>query len=203
MLSKSCFRGAHKGKHHQCRGRSSLPLIASKEAKPGCRLDTNPSYLAASFCTRARMRQNALVLLRGATLQKMNRSFKTLLLWLLISLLPLQSMAVVMSMSCGKAISTAENHHAAAQCHGASAHCPSDDVDAAFSDADGASDSSSAAHHACSACASCCIGASAPPSVALPTAAHAMCESCFAPPGVPGGGFIPAGLERPPKSLFA
>jgi hypothetical protein len=149
------------------------------------------------------MRQNALVLLRGATLQKMNRSFKTLLLWLLISLLPLQSMAVVMSMSCGKAISTAENHHAAAQCHGASAHCPSDDVDAAFSDADGASDSSSAAHHACSACASCCIGASAPPSVALPTAAHAMCESCFAPPGVPGGGFIPAGLERPPKFLFA
>jgi hypothetical protein len=136
----------------------------------------------------------------------MNRSFKTLLLWLLISLLPIQGMAVVMATSCGEFTSVTAN--AAAQHHAAPAHCPPDaaasaSVDRASADADDASDSSSTVHHSCSACAACCVGASAPPSAVLPATGHALSESCFAAPGVPGGGFIPAGLERPPKSVFA
>jgi hypothetical protein len=128
----------------------------------------------------------------------MRRALKTLLLWLLISLFPLQGMAGAMS-PCGNAAAASaaavSNKHAALDQidhHAAPAHCPSHDAD----DSAGAA----AAHHAtCSACAACCIGASAPPSNQPPAASHAMSESDFAALDLLGGDFIPAGLERPPK----
>jgi hypothetical protein len=126
----------------------------------------------------------------------MNRALKNLLLWLLISLLPLQGMAAVISASCKLAAATASVQHGAMEHHAAQVHCPSDGVDAA---SDSASDSAATHHASCSACAACCTGASAPPSTPAPAAGHAMSESRFAALGMPGNGFIPTGLERPPR----
>ena len=135
----------------------------------------------------------------GATLQEMKRALKTLLLWLLISLFPLQGMAGAVSPSCSKAAAAMTSEHAALDQidhHAAPAHCPAHDADD--------SDDAAAAHHAsCSACAACCICASAPPSNQPPAASHAMSESGFVALDMLGGDFIPAGLERPPKAIFS
>jgi hypothetical protein len=137
----------------------------------------------------------------------MTRALKNLLLWLLISLLPIQGMAVVMSASCGQAAAASVQHAAMAH-HAAPAHCPSDSVDQTSNNAsDAASDAASdktsdsaATHHAsCSACAACCVGASAPPSTPAAAAGHAMSESRFTALGMHGSSFIPTGLERPPR----
>jgi hypothetical protein len=124
----------------------------------------------------------------------MNRALKNLLLWLLIGLLPLQGMAAVISASCSQAAASVQ--HSAMAHHATQAHCPFDSVDAA---SDSASDSAATHHASCSACAACCIGASAPPSTPAPAAGHALSESRFAALGMPGNGFIPTGLERPPR----
>jgi hypothetical protein len=120
----------------------------------------------------------------------MNRALKNLLLWLLISLLPIQGMAAVISASCALAATAESSQHA--EHHAAPSHCPSDNIE-------DTSDAATAHHAACSACAACCVGASAPPSMLAPAASHAMSESCFTALGILGGDFIPAGLERPPR----
>jgi hypothetical protein len=142
-------------------------------------------------------RNSAPNIVSDATLQQMNRALKNLLLWLLISLLPIQGMAAVISASCSQAASV---QHGATAHHAAQAHCPSDSVDTAADSASGSASDSAATHHAsCSACAACCIGASAPPSTPAPATGHALSESRFAALGMPGNGFIPTGLERPPR----
>lgn len=147
----------------------------------------------------------------------MTRVFKTFLLWLLIAALPLQGMATVVQASCGPrhhAISStgtgmADHHHAS----GETPHAHSDmvvqkaDV-GADSEADVGSgvESSSKPFHklsSCSACAACCFGAVAPPSSLSTTPVLSSVEAAVLSPVVSFTGFIPAGLERPPRHLSA
>jgi len=58
-------------------------------------------------------------------------------------------------------------------------------------------------HSTCSACATCCIGAVAPPSVAVMTSAYSSPLPAIVTPTPLVTGFIPAGLERPPKRITA
>jgi hypothetical protein len=130
----------------------------------------------------------------------MNRAFKTLLLWLLIAALPLQGGAAAMQLTCGPA------HHNAAQLvhamDGHAQHGATVFVEVA-SGSSGASANADKLPASCSACAACCVGASAPPSVPVLTPAYG--SSGFAVDSHPPlfTGFIPAGLERPPKPLSA
>ena len=115
------------------------------------------------------------------------RTVKLLLLWLLISALPMQGFAAALSVSCGPAIAQAPVH--AAHQHQAAPQPP-----AASDDCACASDTAS-----CSACAACCPGASVATGGATAPAAPAMSEAFVSTLAVPGAGVIPAGLERPPK----
>jgi hypothetical protein len=57
-------------------------------------------------------------------------------------------------------------------------------------------------HHAdvsCSACAACCVGAAAPPLAVTPSTNHENSPTLAPPPDALHTGFIPAGLERPPR----
>lgn len=55
----------------------------------------------------------------------------------------------------------------------------------------------------CSACAACCFGAAAPPSSVPAPPTFDTVTVAILPPAVSYTGFIPAGLERPPKHLSA
>jgi len=142
----------------------------------------------------------------------MNRALKTLLLWLLITALPLQGFAAVVQASCGPAhhdgpaISTVSNqyhhdsemalNHDAAATHHSMSELPAT--------SDHLSASPKHQGSACSACAACCVGAVAlisPPSIFIPT--HTSSELVVISPSPLVTGFIPAGLERPPKHILA
>jgi hypothetical protein len=139
---------------------------------------------------------------------EMTRLLKTLLLWLLMAALPLQTMAAAAQAACGfaepgAATETAmpAHHHGdmAMSRHAAMA------ADAATASDAPAHHSHGAAHKhtACNACAGCCIGAFAPMSVSLPRAARTGSFAVVLAPAPLATGFIPAALERPPKSLTA
>lgn len=143
----------------------------------------------------------------------MNRALKTLLLWLLIAALPLQGLAAVIQASCGPAhhdgskISALTNqyhhdsemapdHHGAAATHHYASELP------ATSDHTSAPEKHQSS--VCSACAACCVGAVAlisPPSIFIP--AHTSSELVVISTSPLVTGFIPAGLERPPKHILA
>lgn len=144
----------------------------------------------------------------------MNRALKTLLLWLLIAALPLQGLAAVIQASCGpahhdgseiSAVSTQyhhdsemalDHHDGAAATHHYASELP------ATSDHPSAPDKHQSS--VCSACAACCVGAVAlisPPSIFIP--AHTSSELVVISPSPLVTGFIPAGLERPPKHILA
>ena len=144
----------------------------------------------------------------------MNRALKTLLLWLLITALPLQGFAAVVQASCGPAhhngagISVVSNQYH----HDSEMALERNDAAAAthhdVSELPATSDHSSAPHKhqssVCSACAACCVGAVAlisPPSIFIP--AHTSSELVVISPAPLVTGFIPAGLERPPKHILA
>lgn len=138
----------------------------------------------------------------------MHRALTTFLLWLLIAALPLQGFSAAVQASCA---TTA--HHAVAQMdapppqsnaeHGHDAH-NAHHADAA-GDAAEAGHSTIAKHtsSSCSACASCCVGASAPPCLSLASLAYGSSQPVVSYPAPLVTGFIPAGLERPPKHLDA
>lgn len=143
----------------------------------------------------------------------MNRIFKTFLLWLVLAALPLQGMAAAIQASCGPAHHTApasmpsHTHEGVVGSHshdGAAAHDTSDTLsDVTASAADFSSNSSIDNHAVCSACAACCVGATAPPSGALLTPAYSSSETVVIAPTPLATGFVPAGLERPPKRFSA
>jgi hypothetical protein len=141
---------------------------------------------------------------------RMIRAFKTFFLWLLIASLPVQGMAAAMKSSCAEehhatASATempamAEHHHAQMTAH----HQHADGMHMASADAP--VEQPHATDHklkssVCSSCASCCLGASAPPSVTVLTPVYDSAEFVIASPSPLLASFIPAGLERPPKSL--
>ncbi|MES2759105.1 MAG: hypothetical protein V4693_17165 [Pseudomonadota bacterium] len=141
----------------------------------------------------------------------MNRFLKTLLIWILIAVLPLSSAAAAIGMSCAPGHQQAmqgeiahdgghvmddenSNHHAGAG-HASSA---SDTARA-----DTPSDAHQADHSTCSACSAICMGAAAPPPVpfAIPSFSGSEDLIVSAVPRV--SGFIPEGLRRPPRQIFA
>lgn len=148
----------------------------------------------------------------GILTLEMNRFLKTFFLWLLIAVLPVQGFASAIEASCGsqhhgsvalKAV-TAEHHHdgvAGAQHHheqtadssGSSAHASTL----------GKVGDSGHKHSLCGACATCCVGAVAPPSaLAVPPSLSNTLPAVVTPPAL-ATGFVPAGLERPPKRFLA
>ena len=140
---------------------------------------------------------------------RMHRTLKTLLLLLLIAALPLQGAAAAMRLSCGPA-----HHHQPAQLASATG-APHHDAAAAHFDSDHSAFDATAsaeqapaaqvghAHSSCSACAACCVGAAAPPSASIPTAPLEGSEFIAVAPAPLLAGFIPASLERPPRTVFA
>lgn len=142
----------------------------------------------------------------------MNRSLKTFLVWLLMALLPLHAMAASVGMSCApnhRQLSLAPGagdtmHHDAASGmhmqHGAQASDPG----AAGSAPDTPpAKAEKQAHSACSACSALCFGAAAPPSAFMPVPTFDGSDAFLvsSPTIVPG--FIPDGLQRPPRRLSA
>lgn len=142
----------------------------------------------------------------------MNRVLKTFFLWLLIATLPLQGIAAAMKASCGPGHhatallnDAVDNHHHDGQA--AADHHPDRTAISALenlsSDMPDASSARQLESSFCSSCASCCFGAIAPPPISLQTPIYSSSEFIVvtAPPLVTG--FIPAGLERPPKPVSA
>jgi len=141
----------------------------------------------------------------------MIRTLKTLLLLFMIIALPVQGLAVVVKASCGPGhhgalsavVAKAHHHHAAPthQLDEGSDHAKADSVPA---DAKSVVDQSTVNKNAyCSACAACCFAAVAPPSASVLTPVHSSSENVVTSPSPLVTGFVPAGLERPPKAIFA
>jgi hypothetical protein len=144
----------------------------------------------------------------------MNRFLKTLLIWLLMAVVPLNAVAATAGMSCGsghqQAMEQLESHDAAHAMHQDNGHhhdmadasgaphgsaTPAADLDSGDADAP--------AHSSCSACSVFCVGAVAPPSVFGSIPAFNGSENVVVAPSPPVTGFIPEGLRRPPRQISA
>jgi hypothetical protein len=68
-----------------------------------------------------------------------------------------------------------------------------------LTNADASSDQSDHGHSTCSACAACCVGAVAPPTAQVKMPAFSRFTTLNIDSSVLLTGFIPAGLERPPR----
>jgi hypothetical protein len=140
-------------------------------------------------------------------------AFKTFLLWLLIAALPLQGFAAVISSSCGpeqqwtaptsgsdqadEATDILESHH----------HAGGMDSNAKAFSAESGSHASDHGHHHktafCGTCGTCCAGAFALTSaVSWPPAVVQSGAQVVAPAPLVTG-FVPDGLERPPRPFSA
>jgi hypothetical protein len=146
----------------------------------------------------------------------MNRTVKTFLVWLLMLVLPLHAVAANVGMSCAPAerqaahgmaavmaeVSTAHHGHEGdagdAHAHHGGGHAS--DASPAVHDGDAsAKDPGKKAHSSCSACSALCIGAVAPPSALLPLPAFDGSDAVALAPTRFAAGFIPDGLQRPPR----
>lgn len=149
-------------------------------------------------------RQNARAILAAP----MNRLLTTLLVWLLMAALPLHAVAATMELSCAH---SQQRHAAAAHPHADHAAA---DVDehahhgghgehaakaAAADNAAGSGSGSMLSHASCSACSAFCVGAVAPPSASLPLPSFDGSDVVVIAPADFGTGFIPDGLQRPPR----
>lgn len=137
----------------------------------------------------------------------MNRTLQSLLLWLMIVMMPVQGIAAVIKASCGpnhhhvaQVANEAEHHHH----DGVAAHASSDSMFGTSMNAgDVRADSDSYKNAFCSACAACCSGAVGPPALVTLPSQQGSSESFVLAAASLVAGFIPAGLDRPPKSNFA
>ena len=134
----------------------------------------------------------------------MNHLLKTFLLWLLTAALSLQGFAAAAQTPCGPVA-----HHDQAEIamvmhsHHHEGDGATDSVKVAAAKSSG--DSPGAKHKSsfCSACATCCVGAVAPPSVSVLTPVYSSSLPAISAPSPFVTGFIPSGLERPPKRITA
>jgi hypothetical protein len=136
----------------------------------------------------------------------MNRTVKTFLVWLLMLVLPLHAVAANVGMACAPLKRQAAHVMAANAQHGdagaAHAHHGGDARDAASTTHDGdssATDPGKKAHTSCSACSPLCSGAVAPPSAFLPMPSFDGSDAVAVAPVRFAAGFIPDGLQRPPR----
>lgn len=151
-------------------------------------------------------RQNARAIL-GAP---MNRLLTTLLVWLLMAALPLHAVAATTKLSCAHAQQqhaavTPAGPHAGHGAVGGDEHARHGGHAAGSAEAGIASDApesgsgSMLSHSSCSACSAFCIGAVAPPSASLPLPSFDGSDALVNAPSDFGTGFIPDGLQRPPR----
>jgi hypothetical protein len=143
----------------------------------------------------------------------MRRFFKTFLLWLLMAALPLQGFAAGIGTSCGQvahhgpseSVVPARPHHhdgnaaTTAHHHDAGAHSASMPHPMSADKSAGTSH----AHYSCGACMACCHGVAAPASISFLTPGYSDSLPTVIAPAPLVTGFIPAGLERPPKRIAA
>ncbi|MGB7479400.1 MAG: hypothetical protein WA924_03670 [Burkholderiaceae bacterium] len=143
----------------------------------------------------------------------MKRTLQTLLLLLVMASLPLQSVAAAWRLACGpdhaqQAVMAGDRHGDDAQVaadhpHRHADHAPSAAGTIDASAADHAPVPDLHPHSTCSTCASCCPGTAAPPPVPGPAPIYAHPVFSTLPSSPLLAGFIPAGLERPPKRVSA
>jgi hypothetical protein len=143
----------------------------------------------------------------------MNRTFRRLLLWLLMAVLPIQGLAAVMKATCGPnhqsslPAAAAEDHHHAGHAapsrhHDATGHPAAGEQIAQTADVSISPQDNHAGSY-CSACAACCVGAGAPPPAMHRTLVHSSSAAVKISPAPLVTGFIPDGLERPPRPISA
>lgn len=151
----------------------------------------------------------------------MNRLLTTLLVWFLMAALPLHAVAAAVELSCAPTRLHQGAHPAAVSEHAAlhavehatdhSAHAASDahahhDGHATTEPGHGdASDGGAAelSHSSCSACSVFCVGAVAPPSCTLSLPSFDGSEAVVIAPADFVTGYIPEGLQRPPRPRSA
>lgn len=143
----------------------------------------------------------------------MKPTVKTLLVWLLMLVLPLHAVAANVGMACALGSATLDmtasvaaagkgpHHegHALATGHLDGAHADAVQADGAQDDGCCGNDGASKGHSSCSACSVLCIGAAAPPSSFLPLPTFDGSEAVALLPAPFAAGFIPDGLQRPPR----
>ena len=137
----------------------------------------------------------------------MNRALKTLLVWLLMAILPLQAFAASVGMSCapnhretGALLEPAKpaRHDMGADMHAHHGdHAAAGDVASDTHTPDAQAEHQG--HSSCSACSALCIGAVAPPSAFLSIPTFDGSDAFRASPSAIVSGFIPDGPQRPPR----
>jgi hypothetical protein len=152
----------------------------------------------------------------------MRRAFKTLLLWLLLLALPVQGFAAAMMTSCHANPRSGSMTMAAVHLHDSQTmhdgyhdhHQGHHHHSSTAADSHNSHNSHSThdtphphdkhdASASCSACAACCIGAAPLPANLNWAFLHNNSEQVFASPSPFMTGFIPAGIERPPRPFSA
>ena len=139
----------------------------------------------------------------------MERTLKTLLLWLLIALVPLHAGAAAMGMSCSSGdqqpMSATAEHHVRGGSMGHSLDSGDDAAAVAETPVSPQSHDASdgSGYSTCSACSDFCIGAVAPPSSTSSLPAFNGTESAVISRPLSGVGFVPDGLKRPPRKVSA
>jgi len=134
----------------------------------------------------------------------MNRTLTTFLVWLLMAVLPLHAVAAAASASCvppAQSVSMAD-HASRLALDEAHAHHDGHEVAKAAADSghDGHhAEANKSGHSSCSACSAFCAGAVAPPSFSLPLPTFSGSEPVIVPRADFVAGFIPDGLQRPPR----
>lgn len=110
------------------------------------------------------------------------KSFRTLLVWLLLLAIPLQGFAAASSLLCA-AVDAPVTSHAATMAEG---HCESP-----------------ASPAKCSSCAFCCVGAAIAPAFAVPAGLKPLGSELIPYAAMHVTAHIPGALERPPLSPIA
>ena len=140
----------------------------------------------------------------------MNRIFKFLMIWFLLLAVPMQGYAAATMLNCGSTHrhemlaldAAAHQQDAATHAHAAQHHDAAPEATATDTVTP---DGYSGKHDktSCSACAACCVAAAVIPSGLSWTPPYSRSESPFAVLAVSFSGYIPAGLERPPRFILA
>jgi len=137
----------------------------------------------------------------------MNRTFKKLLIWLLVALLPLHAVAGSFGMTCTpvhQQSSQDVKHHVGVDhdmMAGAHGGHDGDHAGKASTIAEQSSDhpAGKLSHSSCSACSAFCLGAVAPPSSHLPAPTFDGTDAVIVSPSVFAVAFIQDGPQRPPR----
>ena len=143
----------------------------------------------------------------------MNRVVWSLLIWLLIAVLPLQGIAAGIRMSCvvdagsvvapETAVLVAQLNMSAHHHHAGMSHAGMDAKSVPTPDAHTVDHLNHHKNASCSSCGSCCIGAFALPVPCNISLNDAQASVNIVSPSPLVAGYIPDGLERPPRQISA